>query len=259
MKIGKLMIIPQADRLSEYIELAKEYGCGFEYNDFFLPNILDDAHELDKRMALYNRSENKPLCSTVHGAFFDITIFSDDPLIQKASELRVRQSLDIAKNLGATGVIFHTNYIPNFKLKSYRENWIKSNAAFWKRMLEEYPMLNIYIENMFDTDPELLAGLGAEMKNCGNFGICLDYAHAHVFGEPGDIDKWINTLAPYVKHLHINDNDYSEDLHLAVGDGKINWRIFGQYYEKYFSNVSVLVEVTGIEKVRKSLEFLSRL
>lgn len=259
MNIDKLMIIPQREGLEKYVMLSQEYGLGFEYNDFFYPGILGDEGESDKLIRLYNLPGNRPLFSTMHGAFFDVTIFSDDPLIQSASELRVTQSLEIAKKLGVKGVVFHTNYIPNFLLKSYRDGWVEKNAAFWKKKAQEYPMLNIYMENMFDVDCELLARLGQAMAECPNFGICLDYAHAHVFGNAKDIEKWVSELAPYVKHLHINDNDFCEDLHQAVGDGRIDWVSFKHYYEKYFTEATVLIEVTGLEKIKQSLEYLSKI
>lgn len=55
----------------------------------------------------------------------DICIDSQDPLIFHASDVRVRQSMDIAMRLGVHAVIFHTNHIANFRLKSYREDWLK--------------------------------------------------------------------------------------------------------------------------------------
>lgn len=257
MKIDRLMIIPQMDCLDEFVKLAKEYGCGFEYNDFYIPTLLDNREELERRIELYTRAENKPAFSTVHGAFLDVTVFSDDPRIMEVAELRVNQSLEAAKKLGAEAVIFHTNYIPNFNLDSYINNWVDRNAAYWSRKLEEYPMLNIYIENMFDTDCKPLARLGEKMKAYPNFGICLDYAHAQTFGDEKDIDIWVRTLAPYVKHLHINDNDFVKDLHLVPGEGKIDWQQFKKYYEQYFKEASVLLEVTGLEKTRQALEYMS--
>ena len=259
MNIDRLMIIPQRDDLREYVKLAKENSLGFEYNDFFFPGILGDESESDKLIELYGLSENRPLFSTMHGAFFDVTVFSDDPLIKSASELRVTQSLEIAKKLGVKGVVFHTNYIPNFLQKGYRDAWVEKNAVFWKKKAQEYPMLDIYMENMFDTDWELIARLGSKMEDCPNFGICLDYAHAQVFGEAGDIEKWVVELAPYVKHLHINDNNLCEDMHQAVGDGSIDWQSFKHYHDKYFTEATVLIEVTGLEKIKQSLEYLSKL
>lgn len=259
MKIDKLMIIPQKDKLAEYVALAREYGCGFEYNDFFIPSLLDDEEELENYIQLYNRPENKPLFSHVHGAFFDVCVSSDDPKIKEVSDLRVTQSLEVAKKLNADAVIFHTNFIANFLLESYRDSWVEKNIEYWSKKLSDYPMLNIYIENMFDADCELLTKLGKGMKEYPNFGICFDYAHAHVFGDESDIEYWVQQLAPYVKHLHINDNDFSRDLHLALNDGKIDWWRFKQYYEKYFTGASVLLEVTGLSKTRHSIEYLSQL
>lgn len=259
VNIDKLMIIPQRDSIEEYMRLADEYGCGFEYNDFFTPKLLDDEEELNKCIELYNKTGNKPRFSTVHGAFFDVTVFSDDPRIMEVSELRVNQSLEVAKRLGAHAVIFHTNYIPNFRVDSYMDGWVEKNVLFWSRKLKEYPELSIYIENMFDTDCELLGRLGERMKDYSNFGICFDYAHAHVFGDEKDIDIWVRTLAPYVKHIHINDNDFDKDSHLALGDGRIDWKKFKNYYQKYLKGASVLLEVTGIEKTRQSLEYIKNL
>lgn len=259
MQIDRLMIVPQRDNLNEFVKLAGEYGCGFEYNDFFIPALLDDEAELNRRIELYTRAENRPAFSTVHGAFLDVTVFSDDEKIREVADLRINQSLEIAKRLGAEAVIFHTNYIPNFNLDSYRDNWVSRNVAYFSQKLEEYPTLHIYMENMFDTDCLLLAALGERMKAYDNFGICLDYAHAQAFGDEKDIAVWVETLAPYVKHLHINDNDFVRDSHLAVGAGKTDWQQFRKYYEQYFAGASVLLEVTGIEKTKQSLEYISRI
>lgn len=115
------------------------------------------------------------------------------------------------------------------------------------------------MENMFDTDPELLAKLAERMADVPNFGVCFDYAHAQVFGDENRMEEWVKMLAPYVKHLHINDNDLRSDLHLPLGEGKIDWNKFRQFYESYFSQASVLIEVTGLERAKRSLQFLEQL
>ena len=92
----------------------------------------------------------------------DICIDSQDPLIFHASDVRVRQSMDIAMRLGVHAVIFHTNHIANFRLKSYREDWLKKNSAYWRRLLAEYPALTVYLENMFDEEPDLLRRLAED-------------------------------------------------------------------------------------------------
>lgn len=56
-----------------------------------------------------------------------------------------------------------------------------------------------------------------------------------------------------------NDNDLKSDLHLAVGDGKIDWNRFKEHYFKFFTKASVLIETSSIENQRRSAEFLSKL
>ncbi len=259
MNIEKLLVIPQLPNIDEYIQLSKEYHCGFEYNDFFLPDILDDADTLEERIYFYKNKEDMPEYVTLHGVFLDITIFSDDSRIKAVSDFRVEQSIDVARQLGVNAVIFHTNYVDNFKLRSYREDWVNKNFAYWSEKANKYPDINFYMENMFDSDWELLLKLAEKMKDYSNFGVCFDYSHAHVFGDENKIRNWVINLAPYVKHIHINDCDYKEDAHLALGDGQIDWQQFKQYYEKYFSSASVLIEVKGVDNTRKSLEFLRKL
>ena len=259
MNIEKLLVIPQQENIDEFLEISRKYDCGFEYNDFFSPNLLDDADRLEERIYYYKMKEHMPKYTTLHGAFLDVSIFSDDSRIKAVSDFRVEESIGIARQLGAKAVIFHTNYIDNFRLESYRESWLARNEAYWKDKLEKYPDICIYIENMFDSDCELLMRLGKAMKDVPNFGICFDYAHAHVFGDEKKIEEWVVGLAPYVKHLHLNDNDFVTDLHQSLGTGQIDWNKFKEYYEKYFNKASVLLEVTGIEKTKESLDFLATL
>ncbi len=259
MTIDKLLVIPKLDKINEYIELASEYNCGYEYNDFFVSSVLDDNELSDQIVSAYKKVEGLPGYTTLHGAFLDINIASSDKEIFKVSDMRVRQSIDIARKLGVKGVVFHTNYIANFNQDAYREEWVKSNVAYWKNILREYTDIEVYIENMFDMDYELIWKLAKTMADEARFGICLDYAHAHVFGDETKASDWVMNLAPYVKHVHINDNDFVSDLHLAVGDGSIDWKMFKVLYENYMSQASVLIEVSDIEKARKSLEYLGGL
>lgn len=256
MRIEQLLLIPDKENIAMSLNLAEEYGCGFEYNDFYLPEHLDQEAWIQERTVFYQRLNKRPGYCTLHGAFFDVTVFSDDLKIRQVSDYRVEQSLGIGAALGVAGVVFHTNYMPNFLQASYRNAWVDKNAAYWAEKAAAYPELNIYMENMFDTDAGLLAELGKKMQGIPNFGICFDYAHAHAFGNEQRIGEWVEALAPFVRHIHIDDNDFISDLHLPLGNGRIPWDDFKKYYEKYFPKASVLVEVTGIEKIKKSLDYL---
>ena len=43
----KILIIPDIKKIAECVALAEEYNLGFEYNDFFLPDVLDSQEELN--------------------------------------------------------------------------------------------------------------------------------------------------------------------------------------------------------------------
>ena len=114
----KILIIPDRNDFENTFALQKEYNLGFEYNDFYIPKILDDEIELKNTIDYYKNLSSKPEYCTLHGAFFDVTVFSDDAKIYEVSDYRVEQSLKVASELGVKGVVFHTNYTPNFKKAS---------------------------------------------------------------------------------------------------------------------------------------------
>ena len=251
----QILIIPDRKHMPECLELAKEYKLGFEYNDFFHPDILDDEFLAQKIIEEYKSMELPEYC-TMHGAFFDVIPFSMDKKIQKIAHLRIEQSLAIARRLGAKAVVFHTNYDPFLNTESYIENWLNVNENYWSRVLEENSDLNIYLENMFDTTPDILTELSKRLCKHANYGVCLDWAHASI--SKADPVVWTKALGQYVKHVHINDNDLVSDLHLAWGDGKVNRNAFYECYNKYFNGATVLIETNSMENIMGSLEMLKK-
>ena len=251
--MSKYLIIPDRHHMDESLGMAKQYNLGFEFNDFFTPKMLDNKEKCEKIAKFYDSLE-MPGILTSHGDFFDVIIFSSDERIAAISETRVRESMEIAKRVHAKGVIFHTNYEPFLTAAPYRKDWRDKNEAFFRKICGEFPDINVFMENMFDQDPVELKKLAARMKDVENFGVCLDYAHAYISRTP--VSVWVKELAPYIRHVHINDNDGENDLHLAVGDGIIDWRKFLNLQREYFPDATVLVETTPLDRQKKSLEFM---
>ena len=164
--------------------------------------------------------------------------------------------MDIAKRMGLFGVVFHTGRIGGFRQELYVKQWMEQNQRFFRKLAGEYPDIHIYLENMFDEAPDILAELAKKMKDVQNFGICLDYAHASLTNCPGK--EWIQNLGPYIRHMHLNDNDLATDLHQPIGDGRIDWQMFEQLMKQYAVEASALIEVKGIEAQKKSLEYMEQ-
>jgi len=254
--MDNFLVVSFETTLEEQLQLAKEYKIAFEINDFYEPDLLDNPEEIDRVIERYLQN-GIPANSTMHGAFYDIVIHSRDAAIRDISKRRMRQSMEIADRLGVCAVVFHTNYQPQICGDCYERAVIEENVKFVRELLEEYPHINIYLENMFDDRPGMLVEISKGLKEYANYGICLDYGHAFVYGN--DIREWVEATAPFLKHVHINDNDLKEDLHQAVGSGSIDWKEFAVFYRQYFSQCSVLVEVYDIDKQKASLEFLAGL
>ena len=253
--MNELYLIPDFERIEDSLKLLRKFDAHFEYNDFFNPSLLDDEDWVTKRIDFYKNLERDRTGDILHGAFLDVTLHSEDKRIRDASTFRIRQSMDIAAELGIRAVVFHTNQIPNFKTPGYVRHWVDSNRDFWTKLLDEYPTLDIYIENMFDEEPDMLYSLAMEMREQERFGVCFDYAHASVFGQY--IGEWAKLL-PFTKHIHINDNDLNVDLHRSVGKGEIDWLQFNKLMEKSHSDISVLIEVNGLQKQEESLRYMKK-
>ncbi len=252
----RFLIVSKVDKLKQYAEIAKKFNVSFEINDFFDPDVLDSEEEQNRIIEEYMKC-GIPEDSTLHGAFFDVSIFSRDSKIREISKYRMEQSLDIACRLGVRAVVFHTNYNPRLSDEAYNNFFVDSTVSILTILLEKYRDINIYLENMFDEDPYILREISKRLEGYNNFGVCFDWAHASIYGPP--VSKWLEELGRYIKHIHINDNDLCKDLHMAVGSGKIDWTAFVENYERYFKACSVLIETNEPETQIESLEYINGL
>lgn len=251
-------IIPNVQKLESYVEIAGQYSLGFEYNDFFVPDLLDDKDALKQRIALYNGLGRPKGKDTLHGAFFDLVPFSWDNGIRQHSVYRMQQSVEIAGQLGCRGVIFHTNILPGMVGdEKYRNHWLEAMADTMRMLLKQDSEIELYCENMFDESPLELAALAELLREEGRFGICLDIGHMMLATDKPE--EWFQALGSSIRHFHMNDNYLKRDNHLAMGEGKIDWKhIFALVGQFGLCDTSKLLEVSGLEKIRISLEYLKR-
>ena len=252
-----LEIIPSWEQIDEYMALAEQYGMGFEYNDFFAPGLLDDRAGIKERIRDYKSLGRPQRVDTLHGAFYDVLPFSWDSGIRKNSIYRMQQSVEIAEELGCRGVIFHTNFSPDFlNNKKYRDNWLESMREVIVQLLSG-GSCEIYLENMFDQSPDELAEAAALLQGESRFGICLDIAHMRLATD--EPREWFRVLAPYIRHFHINDTHLKYDEHLALGQGSIDWEEIETLVEEFgLKDKSRLIEVSGLDKIQESLKYCQR-
>lgn len=247
-------IIPLIDSFSETEEILREYGANLEYNDFFSPEIYDNDEEIERLISFYSSIDRDRSGDTLHGAFIGLDIASADTILRERSRALFRKSMQIAGRLGVKGVVFHTGLLGGLSQRSFADRWLEKSKGFLRELAFEFPETEIYLENTFEQEPYVFERLAKELSDVKNFGLCVDYAHASLTKVP--VSEWVETLAPFIRHFHVNDNDLQNDLHLAVGDGKIDFARFKFLLEKYCPDASVLVEVGSSDKARRSIEYL---
>lgn len=247
-------IIPDAKNLQGTEQYAKEQGVLFEYNDFFHPEVLENTVRIEEGIHAYCELDRDRSRDTMHGAFFDVTVFSYDEKIREISFMRMQQSMEIAKRLGVRAVIFHGNYLPFLKGNYYDENWLKWTEKAVRRLTKDFPETEIYLENMFEDSPEMLGKLAERLQDVPSFGICLDYAHALLCSDGGE--PWFASLSPYIRHIHVNDHCFTGDVHFVPGDGMTDWNLFFRLKERYAPEATVLCEVSGLDAAKRGIAFL---
>ena len=250
-------IIPEYENIEKSLELANRYNAVFEYNDFFKPNVFENEEELEKRICFYKNLGRDTSKDTLHGIFLDLCISSMDTTIREYSKKRIAQSMDIADKLGVKGVIFHTGLIGGLTVDYYINGWVNAAAELFMHLGQQYPHIMIYLENSFEFSPDAFLKLMEKVSEVPNVKICLDYGHASLTLTP--MEEWVEQLAPYIAHMHVNDHDLKADLHLAPGDGEIDFCKFKELMEKYNVSVSTLLEVNGIANQEKALEYMTKL
>jgi sugar phosphate isomerase/epimerase len=128
--------------------------------------------------------------------------------------------LHAAARCGATEAVLHLGW--------QGDAWPEAAAA-WAReaVLELMPVareagVRLLLENIISPGTRIarLLELLEEVDPGREVGLCVDLGHAHV---EGDVVEELRLALPRLAHLHVHDNDGTNDAHLAPGHGTIPW------------------------------------
>lgn len=224
--------------------------------------ILDDGiHELNKnRVALLKETaQSFGIQYSLHAPFADINIASPSKIMLNASMKRLKQSMAFANELDAKVWVFHpgakTGIGQFYPGADWKQN-IESVKALYKSS-EEYG-LNIALENLpakyyfFMSKPEEFARFYKETNL--PVGIVMDIGHANL---EGHIEGFFSLLDDKIIHIHASDNDGSDDQHLGIGYGKIDYNWVSQTLKKTGYDKSVIIE--SITNVAETITKLKQL
>lgn len=253
--MSKLYIQPLVhEMVPEFVAFAQQNSCNLEIATFAYANVYDTDWDQAVKVHKHQLGGFSGRVS-LHGVYRDILIHSHDAKIAVVSQERLQGSIDVAKELNAQKIVFHSSVNPLVLDEWYRKNWLEKNAAFWKQVLAQYSG-TVLIENVWEPHPDILRSL-LDMVDSPRLKICFDVAHAHVYSKL-PLDTWLSVLDEDVVYMHFSDNNGEVDQHLVIGAGNIDWQKLTGNIQRLDLCPEVVLEECTMENTQASIEFLKR-
>jgi len=228
---------------------ARELGVGIEIADYCTAMNMDMLlSETKPKVDAQVRSVSNRI---FHGPFNELFPCAIDPLARDLAAKRYLQAVQMSMVYGAKRLVFHGGYLPHV----YYPCWYtEQSILFWKDFLKKIPEnVTLYIENVMESDPQWMADIAAGVDD-PRFRLCLDVGHAHVCSEIG-VMQWLETLAPWLTHFHIHNNDRSFDTHSPLDQGTIPMKTFLTRADALCPDATFTLEVTD---GRRDVDWLLR-
>ncbi len=246
--------------ITKHYELAQKHGLGLEIQVYgYDTDLLDSQWRgvVAEHKALLRDFEGE---IAIHGAFLDLSPASSDQRVVALTRERYTLNLDIAAELGARNVVFHTDFIPVVRKPTYRPEWTKRQTAFWGPMVEEAAKrdLVIALENMWEPNPDIIGDV-LDRVDSPHLSACLDVGHVYLFSDYLPLEAWVERLSHRLVHCHMNNHRGFCDEHLPLDlpGGVIDYKGDVLPLLNKLSQAPLLVlEMDEIEYLERSLRYL---
>ncbi len=193
------------------VDEIKKLNIGIELQTF-PQHILDDDYSSIIKECKEKLSNINNIIS-IHGSSFDLNPGSTDKKVLELTKYRYMQSINIAKEVGAKFVVFHSQLNPLISVDKIRKLKLNNQINFWKEFLNDISDVDIVIllENEYDDNYEELLSIIKEV-NSEKLRICLDTGHALAYSSI-NLKEWVSGLSDYIEYIHLHYNDSSFDSH----------------------------------------------
>ncbi len=204
------------EKIAKHRDLLNKYKINLEV---YISSPVLDTVELSELASLKEKLNYEPEL-TLHAPFMDLSPGAVDSLVRKATLQRFSTITEIAAATGAKAVVFHSGY-EKWKYSLKIEPWLEGSIKTWKEILSQVSgRFLILIENIFEDEPANLRLLMEEIDD-PNIGLCFDTGHFNLFSKVS-LKEWLSQTLPYIKELHLHNNDRTSDQHYPLDEGTFN-------------------------------------
>ena len=230
------------------MDLAKTYDLSIELDQFCTAMYMDGPefakYDAEVRLML-------PRAKVFHGPFNELAPCAIDPRVRQVSMDRYNQAFDLMWKYGLKKMVLHGGYVPLVYFKVW---YVEQSIPFWKEFLADKPEdFELCIENVMEPEPSYLVDIvkGIDDPRCG---LCFDSGHANV-GQVSQvpIEEWVRECGPYLRHLHLHNNDGVWDWHKNLAEGTIDMNLILDVLDEVAPEASITFE--NIDDTEKSIEF----
>ncbi len=237
----------------EILEEIEETGkLGFDYVEINIEGPKAYAEDLRRRKEKILRLLRKyGMFAVGHSMWFvDFGIPYEN--VRKGWVEEGKKDIDVAMELGMKLLVFHLLSSNPLILKDRRmlRKILNNNIKSMKELVEygRERGVGIVMEN----------GIGKELSNLSNYkyvtdrvkglGVHIDIGHALMLGGMKNVMKFIRTFGKKIEHIHMHDNRGSEDDHLPLGLGELDYEKVARALKKIGYDKTITFEVFAREQ-----------
>jgi len=237
MKIG----FPNNPRRNIFNEIEWIGKNGFDFVDLFLEEDKASPEKIDILRTKKSLQKYR-LDTTGHTAWY-LPIGSPIKSLRDAAVSEVIRYFEVFSKLEVKNVTVHANWPPGmFSV----EEGIKWQLESLKNLTKEARSCSINLMyEPIDTLRDTTENLAKILEKIPDLYLTLDLGHANLFGK--SVEKFIRNFHKKLKHVHLSDNKGSEDLHLPMGTGNIDWKKILKILKKYYQG-TITLEVFSKDK-----------
>lgn len=247
MKLGVLLLKSSVD---QSVDFALDND--FASLEIVLENNLDslthaDIHDIQRRCT------ERGVTFAAHAPSSDLRLGSYNLGIRLESIRQISRSIELVAGY-ANYLTIHSGFFPQYRSMGELERVMQSlNKLLY---LAREANLTLCIENIHENSINQMQDY-INLSDGETLKITLDLAHISLYGNYRHVSA-LFVLKPFIKNIHISDNDGKSDLHLAIGSGVLDFKAAFEFLKQQQYSGCITIEALSFEDALRSRDYLVR-
>lgn len=239
--------------LEQNIKLLSQESLGVE---IYIDGEVIDEYLMSSIEEIGESVSNQGIKVNVHGPYVDLNPGLTDNFMRESVVRRMLSAIDIAAALNAGTLILHSGFVPGLGPEKY-DLWLGNSLKTWKKVLEHSISKGIVlaIENIRDDSPGSIRRI-LDYFNSEYLTHCFDIGHFNVFADSMTAGEWLDFFSGKISVMHVHDNNGTDDLHLPIGSGTIDFPDFFSEIKSRSYSKAITIENNTKEDIIKSITYL---